>query len=183
MTSNSKSLIYMNSLTQTQSIPTARLALYTLLSSSTTNPRVICLQTPVYHESFGDSWKTVEELSDLRAAGSMFSYLPSSNQPSNYVTVGELVRLIDKGEIDGMTMLTSPTYPAGGGGGWKTMGDEGMAELKMVVQMLSKGDETFVGEKGEVEEAVYDEGGRGITDELQEFLKSTEGMKGSGDIN
>ena len=172
--SSNDDLIYMNSLTQQQSIPTARHALYTLLSSTTTNPRIISLQTPIYHASFGDQWKAVGDLPDLRAAGSLYYHLLPGNQPSRtFVTVGDLVRMMDNGEADGMTMLTSTTYPNDGNEEWMTLGDERMAELKDVVRMLSKGDDSFVGETQQGEATMGYEGG--VEDELASFLKSTAG--------
>ena len=177
---SSDEFIYVNNLTRQQSAPATRMALCTLLSSSSTNPRVVGLKSPVYKAGWSE-WKLAEALPDLRAASSLFYYIDDlTNEVSrNVVCVSELVRLMRDGIINGMTMITSSTYPVEGNDKWSNLSHPDMLELKQVVQMLSRNSGGAASSESDGK-TLQDETDMvfrdGEDEELRNFLTSTEGL-------
>ena len=131
----------------------------------------------------------MSETAELLPAASAYYHIVGDGRPSERpVMLSDISRMMDEGEMDGMSMVSSSTYPAGGGGEWRRVAD--CDEMRVCLGML-KGDESRAGETrgaGEEDMVFNDgEGGGGdkdkneddnVEDELQSFLNATAGMGG-----
>eukprot|EP00518_Triparma_eleuthera_P023209 CAMPEP_0197569372 /NCGR_PEP_ID=MMETSP1320-20131121/38882_1 /TAXON_ID=91990 /ORGANISM="Bolidomonas sp., Strain RCC2347" /LENGTH=111 /DNA_ID=CAMNT_0043131727 /DNA_START=85 /DNA_END=417 /DNA_ORIENTATION=+ len=97
--------IYVSALTSQPSLPTPLRAIVTLLSSPATNPRVVSLSTQVYPCHTSGPWSTVSETAELLPAASAYYYIVGDGKPSERpVMLSDISRMMDEGEMDGMSM-------------------------------------------------------------------------------
>ena len=130
--------IYFNALTSSQSAPTPLASLLTLLANPATNPLLVSSDTPVYHPSYGQEWKTVKDDPYLNAAAREYYYQLSNGGTSALTSVSEMARRMSKrggGSEGGATVIDGMTMVCQAGGGWRQLGE--CKELRFVLQTLA----------------------------------------------
>ena len=156
------------------------------------NPKMVSLSSQTYTTSFNGTWKTVGQVPSLQAAASLFYYVTRSGGASpNVLSCSELNRLMNSGEVDGMTSVFSNTYPnlpdCGAQNTWNQLAN--FPELKQVMQVLSSRSSGDCASTSivEVDQSVmvFDDGdekqnsGAPTEDELESFFTATVGTSES----